>query len=41
MKVWDKLWRRERGRRKTVVYANLKRTSTKYDVMCKAMLGKI
>ena len=29
MKVWDKLWRREKGRRETVVCANLKQTSSK------------
>ena len=35
MKVWDQLImkrRREKGRRKTVVYTNLKQTSTKCDV---------
>ena len=35
MKVWDQLimkWRREKGRRNTVVCTNLKQTSTKCGV---------
>ena len=30
-----------KGKKKTVVCANLKQTSTKYDVMCRTMLRKI
>ena len=32
MKVWDKLWRGEKGRGKTVVCKNLKQTSTECGV---------
>ena len=35
MKIWDQLivkWMREKGRRKTAVYTNLKQTLTKCDV---------
>ena len=41
MKIWDKLWRREKGRTETVVCTNLKQTSTKYGVAMRQKMSYI
>ena len=41
MKLWDKLWKREKRWRKTVVCANLKQTPTKYGMaLCGVSVGQ-